>query len=218
MRHLLAAGSAPGRAHLLAQRPNQDAFALRSGPWGAAAVVCDGCGSEPHSGFGALLGAALAAQAAARQAEAEGTLDLNALGAEILAGLRLVMASAGLDLREHFLFTVVGAAFIGDRATVFACGDGVAAVDGALTRLGPFPDNAPPYLAYALEGSAVALERVYDGPAKSVWVGTDGVAEADLGALWADPRLQLNPDFLRRTLSRARLVDDATLALIRRVT
>ncbi|MBI5202730.1 MAG: protein phosphatase 2C domain-containing protein [Elusimicrobia bacterium] len=53
MRHLVVAGSATGRAHWLAERPNQDAFRVLSGDWGAVAVVCDGCGSEPMSGIGA---------------------------------------------------------------------------------------------------------------------------------------------------------------------
>lgn len=217
MRHLLAAGSAAGRQHLLAERPNQDAFALREGPWGAAAVVCDGCGSEPKSGLGAALGAALAAGAIEKRLASEGALDLKGLEGDILGGILRVSLAAGLDLREHFLFTVVGAAFSGERAVVFACGDGVAAVDGTVTRLGPYPGNAPPYLAYALEGANVSLKVLYDGTAQSVLVGTDGAADGDLAPLLAGERFFANHDLLRRTLRRQRLADDATVALIRRV-
>lgn len=216
MRHLLAAGSSVGRHHLLAERPNQDAFALRHGAWGAAAVVCDGCGSEPRSGLGAALGASLAAAAIERRLVVEGALDLKGLGDEVLAGLVRLAAIAGLSLREHFLFTLVGAAFTHDRAVVFACGDGVAAVDGRVTRLGPFPGNAPPYLAYALEGAAVSLECLHDGPAQSVLVGTDGAADGDLAPLLAEERFFKNPDLLRRALKVQRLADDATVAVIRR--
>ena len=212
----MAAGSATGRRHALAERPNQDAFALRTGPWGAAAVVCDGCGSEPKSGFGAVLGAALAAGAVERRLGAGGPLDVEALASDILGGILRVSLTAGLGLREHFLFTVVGAAFAGERATVFACGDGVAAVDGAVTRLGPYPGNAPPYLAYALEGAEVSLKVLYDGPARSVLVGTDGAADGDLASLLAGERFFANPDLVRRTLRRQRLDDDATVALMRK--
>ncbi len=214
MRHLLTAGTAPGRQHLLAERPNQDAFGLASGPWGAVAVVCDGCGSEPKSGLGAALGASLTARAAARQLEAGGGLDLARLAGEVLGGLTLVAETAGLDFRAHFLFTIVGAAFSGERAMLFACGDGVAAVDGAVTRLGPFPGNAPPYLAYALEDRGVALERLYEGPAERVLVGTDGAADAVLTPFLTEDRWLGNPDLVRRALKLQRLADDAAVALI----
>ncbi|TPW19027.1 MAG: hypothetical protein FD126_3096, partial [Elusimicrobia bacterium] len=175
------------------------------------------CGSEPRSGLGAALGASLAAAAVERRLAVEGALDLRGLGDEILAGLVRLAAIAGLGLREHFLFTIVGAAFAGERAVVFACGDGVAAVDGRVTRLGPYPGNAPPYLAYALEGAAVSLDCLYDGPAKSVLVGTDGAADGDLAPLLAGGRFFTNPDLLRRALRVQRLDDDATVALLRRV-
>ena len=216
MRHLLAAGTAPGRQHLLAERPNQDAFGLASGPWGAAAVVCDGCGSEPQSGLGAAVGASLTARAAARQLETGGGLDLARLAGEVLAGLALVAETAGWAFREHFLFTIVGAVFAGGHATVFACGDGVAAVDGAVTRLGPFPGNAPPYLAYALEGGGVTLERLYEGPAQRVLVGTDGAGDAALTPFLSEERWFGNPDLVRRALKLQRLADDAAVALIAR--
>ncbi|MBI3297847.1 MAG: protein phosphatase 2C domain-containing protein [Elusimicrobia bacterium] len=217
MRHLLAAGTTPGRLHLLAERPNQDACGLRQGPWGAVAVVCDGCGSEPGSGLGAALGASLTARAAARQLETTGSLDLAALGGEVLGGLCRIAETAGLDFRAHFLFTIVGAALAGETATVFACGDGVAVVDGNVTRLGPFPGNAPPYLAYGLEDGAVGLQRLYQGPAERVLVGTDGAADGELTPFWTEDRFLKNPDLLRRALKLQRLADDATAAVIRRL-
>lgn len=215
MRHQVAGGSTAGRAHLLAERPNQDAFRLLSGDWGAVAVVCDGCGSEPGSGTGAVLGASLTARAAARQMGAEGALDLVLLREEILAGLSLVAGVSGLGLREHCLFTIVGAVLSADRALVFACGDGVVAVDGEIRILGPFPDNAPPYLAYGLLGGSSEFERIHDGPASEVLIGTDGAAEAPLSALIGDERLFFNHDLLRRRLRLARPSDDATVAIVR---
>ncbi|MBI5209653.1 MAG: protein phosphatase 2C domain-containing protein [Elusimicrobia bacterium] len=214
MRHLLAAGSATGRDHALSERPNQDAWCALQGDWGAVAVVCDGCGSEPHSGVGARLGAVMAANLAARQLEAAGTLDLERLRAEMLSRLALVAQTACVGVREHLLFTIVGAAARDGRATVFACGDGVVAVDGSVKLLGPFPGNQPPYLAYALEDPRVGFERLHEGPAACVLVGTDGAAEAELAPFWSDERHLSNPDLVRRGLKLQRLADDATVALI----
>ncbi len=216
MRHLVAAGSALGRMHALSDRPNQDAFRVLTGAWGAVAVVCDGCGSEPKSGVGAELGACLTARAAARQLEERGTLDLPRLKQEVLSGLCLAAAAAGLDPREHLLFTIVGAAFASERVTTFACGDGAVAVDGVLRRLGPFPDNAPPYLAYALSDSAVGFQSLFEGPAGRVLIATDGAADLDLAFGECDDKLFANPDLLRRKLKLLKPQDDATVALIRR--
>lgn len=217
MRHLAAGGSAPGRLHVLSDRPNQDAFRLAQGPWGAVAIVCDGCGSEPKSGLGAQLGAALAVRSAVLQIERQGRLDLETLQGDVLRGLAAVSVTGGLDLREHFLFTLLGAAFAGERATVFACGDGVVAIDGSVRELGPFPDNAPPYLGYSFFGEPVALELLYEGPAERVLVGTDGAAGAPLAPFWSDDKYLRNPDLVRRALKLGKPADDATVAVIRRL-
>ncbi len=214
MRHYIAAGSSPGRAHALSERPNQDAFSVRQGPWGAVAVVCDGCGSEPRSGIGAALGASMAAEAAARQLASGAPLDLSRLRADMLGGLALVAQASGLSFQECFLFTIIGAAFAGADAQVFACGDGVVAVDGYVRRLGPYPDNAPPYLAYALTEPGIGFERLYEGPAERVLIGTDGAGEAELSPFWSEERFLKNPDLLRRRLKLLRLSDDATVAVI----
>jgi hypothetical protein len=216
MGHYMAGGSTVGRAHALAERPNQDAFCLLQGEWGAVAVVCDGCGSEPGSGTGAVLGASLTARAVARQLRAASALDLATLREEILAGLSLVAGIAGIGIREHLLFTIVGSVLSADRAFVFACGDGVIALDGTVRTLGPFPDNAPPYLAYGLMGGSVAFELLHDGPAREVFIGTDGAAEAPLSSWSGDERFFANPDLLRRRLKLARPSDDATVAIIAR--
>ncbi|MBI5239944.1 MAG: protein phosphatase 2C domain-containing protein [Elusimicrobia bacterium] len=216
MKHFIAAGSALGRDHALLERPNQDAFSVQQGEWGAAAVVCDGCGSEPHSGVGARLGAVLTARLAAAQAAQGGPLDLERLRADILARLSLVALETGISPREHLLFTIVGAVSTEAGAELFACGDGVVAVDGAVRRLGPFPGNQPPYLAYALEGAAVGFASLYRGRAARLLVGTDGAAEADLAPFWSDERVWRNPDMVRRLLRRQSLADDASVAVVLR--
>ena len=57
----LAFATVAGRMHHLSGRNNQDAYAWTQGPGGLIAVVCDGCGSGPHSEVGAQVGARLVA-------------------------------------------------------------------------------------------------------------------------------------------------------------
>jgi len=208
MTHLydVAAGTVTGRAHLLAGRNGQDAFAVERAGGGAVAVVCDGCGGEPRSEIGAVLGARLVARALARER------DLDVVRRDVLAGIARVADAAGADVRECLLFTVVAAVLRGGNALVVTCGDGVVAVDGAVRAMGPYA--APPYVAYG-----GAWEVLHDGPASTVLVGTDGAADLpSLDAFWSDDRVFRNPDMVRRRLWLARPADDATVAVIRRRT
>src|SRR5439155_16598404 len=63
----LAGATVAGRLHHVSGRNNQDAFAWAQSPGGLVAVVCDGCGSAPHSEVGAQLGARLVAKTLALQ-------------------------------------------------------------------------------------------------------------------------------------------------------
>jgi serine/threonine protein phosphatase PrpC len=63
----VATGSVVGRDHGRTGKNNQDALAYVPLQEGIVAVVCDGCGSQPHSEVGAQLGAQLLTQAVARQ-------------------------------------------------------------------------------------------------------------------------------------------------------
>jgi hypothetical protein len=139
---------------------------------------------------------------------------------------------------DCFLFTVVGLALSGERGCVFAAGDGIAAVDAAVVKLGPFPGNEPPYLAYGLisrEAPGFSVVRAFSG-ARSALVGTDGAFDlADLHSFWEEERYFQNPDAVRRRLalvnrevvrplwderrierSPGLLDDDTTLVVVRR--
>lgn len=228
----VAGGSVPGRAHAAAGRNNQDAFTWANVGDGVVAVVCDGCGSSPHSEVGAKLGARLLVRAVvarlAERAPLEATLEAARM--DVLARLRLVAGAMsgpgeyGAAVLAHFLFTVVGAVVSEDAVTTFTLGDGLVAIDGARRVLGPFENNEPPYLGYALLGDG-ARHRGFDvrsgAPARSVLLGTDGAVDLDdLGPYCDDDRVFANPDTLRRRLTvqsrAARLSDDTTLVAIRR--
>jgi hypothetical protein len=126
-----------------------------------------------------------------------------------------------------------------EHVLVFSAGDGVWALNGELHPLGPFPGNAPPYLAYGLlkpgAGSLKLQALRPTAEVESLLLGTDGAAE--LGALhtarvperdepvgplsqfWSEDRYFTNPDALRRRLSllnrEAVRADFATQRLVR---
>jgi len=106
-------------------------------------------------------------------------------------------------VRQHFLFTVVAAAVRGDDAAVWALGDGVYSFGDYTRELGPFADNAPPYLGYdLLDDPRPAHFEVAHAGAGTIVIGTDGAADI-IGGIerFAGRRYVEHPDALRRELS-----------------
>ncbi|QDE86631.1 protein phosphatase 2C domain-containing protein [Myxococcus xanthus] len=221
----IAAASVLGREHARAGRNNQDALCIRASEHGLVAVVTDGCGSQPCSELGAQLGARRLARAAlVRLADGERVDEptfLPGLREDVLCLLSELRADLGREVMGDFLFTVVGAVVTSSLTLVFSAGDGVWALNGEVHPLGPFPGNAPPYLAYALmHGEDVALTPRALVPTEDVHallLGTDGVADLErlattrmpagdelvgpLSRLWMEDRYFANPDALRRRLA-----------------
>jgi protein phosphatase 2C-like protein len=222
----IAAASVIGREHARAGRNNQDAFSLLAQGDVFAAVVADGCGSGAHSEVGAQLGARCVAQAvlavASEGTSVEAPEFLEAVRARVLKFLTSLTEQLGGSLvGEHLLFTVVGAVVTPANTLVFSAGDGLWALNGQVHPLGPFPHNAPPYLAYGLlSPGAVPLERQVLVPTDDVMalmLGTDGATDlaklsearmperdepvGPLSQYWTDERYFRNPDELRRRLT-----------------
>jgi hypothetical protein len=213
-RYEIAGGTVAGRSHAIAGRPNQDAYAWAAQGEVLVAAVCDGCGSSAHSEVGARIGARICcARLLARLAQGAAPDDpaiFRDLRDDLLATIGGLAAAMGGPLAQTvadcFLFTVVGLALAGDRGCLFAAGDGIAAVDGAVTRLGPFPGNEPPYLGYGLldrDAPGFAVVRSFSG-AQSALLGSDGAADLPdpLRDLWEDDGHFANRDALRRRLAR----------------
>lgn len=196
----IAGGTVTGQAHVAAGRNNQDAFSWELTGAGLVAVVCDGCGSSPHSEVGAKLGAQLITRAAARRlaSDCDPAELLEQVRLELLGRLRLLaiglaggrpgfkggepFARAVLD---YLLFTVVGAVVTPRWATTFSLGDGLAVLNGERLQLGPFPGNEPPYLAYSLLSTGTSertfelLRQVPADEACSLLLATDGAVELE---------------------------------------
>lgn len=228
-----AAGSIPGRDHvgdgrLLVGRNNQDAWEVRASGDFTLAVVCDGCSAGRRAECGAALGARWLLEALARRLPANEpwAVRLETARREVLARLGGLLDTLGGEraqsLHDFLLFTALGAIVTPHETAIFAIGDGVFAVNGEWTRLGPYPENAPPYLAYGLcgtDGPVFQIQRVLPtAELDSILLGTDGVEDlirvADrsipgtkepvgpIEQFWRDDRFFHNPDALRRRLAR----------------
>jgi hypothetical protein len=233
----IAGGSVAGRAHVAAGRNNQDAFCWACDADRLVAVVCDGCGSGAHSEVGAQLGSRLVVTAAARllRANLPAADLLEQLGQDVLASLRVLAREMGTDatrlsrtVADHFLFTIVGVLITARGATTFSLGDGLVVINGERTELGPYANNEPPYLGYALlpgardrgagEHASFKIHRsMAASELQSLVLGSDGAVELDtlaerpilgrqevvgsLSQFWSDDRFFANTDMVRRRLT-----------------
>ena len=232
----VAAGSILGRDHLRVGKNNQDAFSWISREQATLAIVCDGCGSSAASEVGAQLGARLIIEAIAQQLEisdpVEDTDFWRTLQQDVLDRLQAIVLSLGGQswdtIRDYLLFTILGGLITPNNTVVFGLGDGVFALNGEVHTLGPFPDNAPPYLAYGLTpgeqigpGSDTLQLQVYrqipTDTVQSLLLGSDGVADlmavaersrpgstdtvGHLSQFWQCDRYFANPDAVRRRLA-----------------
>ena len=202
-----ATAAVTGARHLRTARNGQDAAQAWAGERAGAVVVCDGCGAGGSSEVGARLGAQLAIAVLAEQLAAGTPAPAvwPAVRERVAAVLeRLVGAMPGPReqiVHDHFLFTIVAAAWDGERVAVWALGDGGYALGARIRELGPFRDNQPPYLGYDLLGAPHdAHLEVADGACGTAIVATDGATELGL-ARFASPRFLAHPDALRRQLA-----------------
>ena len=127
--------------------------------------------------------------------------------AEVIGALATLVDRMGGDrvqtVIDHFLFTIVAVAATRDGASVCAIGDGAYAFDAETRVLGPFADNQPPYLGYALLGDdpPAQFEAVPAGT-RVVAIGTDGAGELTGGlARFTEPRYLAHADRARRELA-----------------
>jgi hypothetical protein len=200
------AAAVTGARHLRVGRNGQDAAAAWSGDRRGALVVCDGCSAGAHSEVGARLASQLVIAYLAAHLERAGDSVLwTGLRTSVVAEIgRLVERMPGdraRALHDHFLFTIVAAAWCGDEVAVWAVGDGAYALGDRVHVIEPFAENEPPYVAYDLLGAA-APAHFEVARATSAIVATDGIDDL---ATFLDDRFLAHPDALRRELAiRAR--------------
>ena len=249
-----AIGSIIGRNHVLAGKNNQDAYQIIANEKFIIAVVCDGCGSGKHSEVGAKLGARLVIAEISNLLNQEGNQDSeisnpefwNLVKLSLLQQLKdfVVLANGDMEfVNDYLLFTILGAVITDLETVTFSMGDGAIAINGELTQIPAYPNNAPPYLAYGLyKPEAINFEirdRLPTEKLESLFIATDGIEDLvkseDINQFWQEDRYFKNPDAIRRKLAMLNreevkpdwnrkeltkrsgvLSDDTTLVTIRR--
>ena len=233
-----AADAEPSPSHKTDE--NTGAFPKHS--LGLIAIVCDGCGSCDSSEVGAKLGAQWVMNAVAKRLQEQGDItdhqfwqgvqkDVLGQMRSLTTSLQRSTSNATADweiIQAYLLFTIMGAVITPETTVVFGLGDGVFAINDDVTSIGPFANNAPPYLAYGLmpEGftqfSADDLQftihcQLPTAEVRSLLIGSDGVDDlraianqllpnkakpiGDLSQFWQDDRYFKNPDMIRRRLA-----------------
>lgn len=225
----VAAGGVSGRSHIVAGKPNQDAYALRVESFGLCGVVCDGCGSGKRSEMGAALGARIICENVLAEINANHSIleekTWERIHEKTLETFRPLLAAMGEPaahiVTDYFLFTVVGVAMSHEGVVIFGIGDGTFALNDEIVHLGPFPGNAPPYLGYGLLGQGPSLtihRHIALESFESALVATDGIDDylgnvgktypaargeslPPISSFWQADNYFQNADALRRTLT-----------------
>jgi hypothetical protein len=228
----LAAGSVIGRDHRLVSKNCQDGFYIFRDDRCTVGIVTDGCGSSTHSEVGAKLGARLVAESIQEEVWLNPeAISWQRIRRQTLAALEVLARQMGGNfvqtVQDYFLFTVVGVLLTGNRATFFALGDGVVIVNGVRYPLGPYADNAPPYLGYGLIGEVLRDQTLGDIPIGIIaemslieldafLIGSDGVIDliaaaaqtqpgsthlvGSINQFWTEESIFKNPELVNRRL------------------
>lgn len=256
----IAGGSVIGKKHRDCGKNNQDAYNFNKNIDSIVGVVCDGCGSGLYSEFGSRLGAKFLTENIANTAipRSLNHCEFSYLGPDgsvvenfcytIRGFINSVMVSdlvSYCDFIENFLlFTIVGFVVNEFNYCVFSIGDGVYQFKEKLLYerkiIGPFKNNAPPYLAYKMHPKVISDIRFnihhtgLTSDLMSIIVGTDGVVDMikseDINQFVEKDMYFKNPDAIRRKLFmmnkeralsdgskyRGILNDDTTVVALRR--
>ena len=235
----VATGTAIGRDHRIKGENGQDALVCFESDNSVVAVVADGCGSgkwsELGSRFGAHSSAILLQRSVADFEAAHSHSQLREVVASIEQRLveqitQTINSMGGrksIIVSEYFLFTIVAMIISRSWLTIVSFGDGAYGYNGSTVSLGPFPDNAPPYIGYKISGSSLdhcqpellsfsVCARVPLVEVGSCFIGTDGVLDfvnaanrkvpgkedllGPLDQFWTDDGYFRNPDKIRRKL------------------
>jgi len=225
----IAGGTVLGREHLRLGKNNQDAFAFKVvDDYAIMAIVCDGCSAGAHTEVGAKLGASIAIESLFSNLAEWGIDGENVyvrffwdrLRERILS--RVSYATRSMDgefkrtIGDYFLFTIVGALILPEVTAIFSIGDGIIGINERLIKIGPFPNNQPPYLAYSLLDQSLTgfspdelrftVHSVTPtNEVQTVLIGTDGVMDLSrafpLNQFWDNDLYFKNPDAVRRRLA-----------------
>jgi hypothetical protein len=215
----ITGASVIGSDHGAPGKNNQDALFMYRDQYVTVGIVCDGCGKGIHSEVGSKIGAQymgrLVVESVHRAIELGGEtvsdferLRMLVLGQISVLARAMMEESFSRVISNYFLFSIVGFAITPKTCTVFHIGDGMYAVNGEIAKMGPFPENKPPYIMYGLDGGGPIFQTVAfpTESVQSLAVGTDGTdyipnLNETLAEWTTSDGLFLNSDNLRRRLA-----------------
>ena len=134
----IAAGSIIGTSHTKRDQNNQDAFQWAHisnlDETALAGVICDGCGSQPHSEFGAIYGSRLVMNAMTMSLrfgiKNPCSIIEHVLCKELYSLAQNMSSNTDSFIAKHLMFTVIGFFSTENITHIFYLGDGVAYVNG----------------------------------------------------------------------------------------
>ena len=196
----IAVGGAAGNDHKNPHGPGatnyQDSASLIfNGEIPIGAVICDGCGSMPHSEIGAQFASKRLAELISGDLADNGCVDLEKVCTQFIAMVEqaAMLYKTGNEaiekvIAEYFLFTVLLAYEQNGEIVIAGCGDGMYMADDEIFVIEPPLKNAPPYLSYRLipsqycgQADILTIREIARIPIssvrKSVIIGSDGLIE-----------------------------------------
>ncbi|MDD4975500.1 MAG: protein phosphatase 2C domain-containing protein [Bacteriovorax sp.] len=198
-------GSIIGTKHRQTNTNNQDSYFIEVQDDISVVLVSDGCSGCRFSEVGSKIGVRLVANSILSQTKRWLRFGNNLshpsfwkhVKNDVLAYIRTLsnqMGESVFDIvNSYFLFTIIGAVVSSNETIFFSLGDGVVIINGGVYQIGPFKNNAPPYLAYPLLDVTFSdeepnfldfniVEKIPTEEMKSFLIGTDGVNDLMVSA------------------------------------
>jgi hypothetical protein len=185
----VTSGTIMGREHSKVGKNNQDGLAVVDNGESLIGVICDGCGSSPHSEVGAKIAAKIIATSLSRVPFPQTAL-ISAQKAihELLPRMGPSIRDDGKSssrqtVSDYFLFTCVGFFIDADSYFTFICGDGVIQVNEDISVFTSGENNTPDYLGYTVGQNDLATPKFqisYEGATvdlRNILIGCDGVID-----------------------------------------
>jgi len=200
-----------GRAHALSGRNRQDAVFVRD----TSFALADGCGSCEQSEVGAMLAVRCCSLLAERLVSDGVPLTSSEFLEQLQKLLLAELEKRVLDLgRDLGLFSLLGACVTEEWTLLYGLGDGAFACNGTVTEIGPFENDAPPYLAYGAPLQLAPLVLLPTTQVHSFALASDGAVDmlrTGVGDCFD------HADRLRRKLFLSKPSDDASLIVCARL-
>lgn len=212
----ISSGSVIGNYHTRIGLNNQDFFGYNLYDDCLFAVVCDGCGSGLHSEVGAKIGVNLLLKDLVHLKSyinnSEGSLEqkLECLKISTMNSISCISYMIGDELvniiKNYFLFTTLIVGIGKEKSFIASIGDGFYVLNNNCYEIGPYENNAPPYLSYALIPDLITFDNLKNiefnihqdlntNEVSNILIATDGLLDLinQNGKFFPEDDKEINP-------------------------